>query len=753
MFITIGYTAALVVCHYLLPDSVLIYVALAFAVLGFLGILLRNNSRTIIMLLCFSAAIGFGWSYLHTMLFISPAESLADTKASVEARVLDAPSFGEGYSTMMVRLRGDDYPSCKVLVTDYDAGFSDLEAGDVIRINLRFRSARMRYGIDDDYYFASGVFLRASLDGEYKLLEKGRGNPFFFPKTLSAALKDHILMVFPDDVAPLMKALLTGDKSELYDDDELYVSLRLSGLSHIIAVSGMHVSFIVSLIAIASGRRRITAFIGIPLVWFFAAMMGFVPSVTRASFMISLSLLAPILKRENDPPTSLSAALLLILLCNPQALASISLQLSFAALAGILLITPRIYRSLTGLTAVIGGIIGKFIKGAESIFAASVGAMIFTVPLSALHFGFVAPYSILSNILCLWAMSAAFMLAYPVCIIAAVYAPIGQGLAWIVGWLPRYTIFVVKNIAELPQSALFTNNKYISCWLIFVYAVLFLPYIFRGEKTYRPLIPVCLCLITLPLTLFISKADANKGPAITALDVGQGQCIVATDDNLTVMIDCGGKNTPRNAGDTAAEYLLSAGKSSLDMLILTHLHDDHANGVVRLMNYIDVRRVVLPDDCENTEVGDSIIEMCYDNGTELIYISENTGVQMNELRLELFAPIGSAEPNEHGLIVLGEFDGFDFLVMGDAGRSTEEQLVSFYELDEIELLVAGHHGSKTSTCDALLNEIKPDTAFISVGVNNYGHPADEVLQRLNSHGVEIFRTDINGNITMMVGNN
>lgn len=753
MITAIGYTSALIFSHYVLPEGFLPYFALAFFVSAFFGFIFKNKTRAVILLLCFSAALGFGWSWLHSALFIRPAEALIGSELSSEVQVLEVPGIGDGYSTVLVRLKDDALPACKVLVTDYDGGFTDINPGDTVKMDLSFRSARIRYNAEDDHYFSSGIFLRAKLKGEYSVVSSGQTYGIYYPKLLADDLKDHILALFPEDVAPLMKALLTGDKTELYQDDSLYVAFRLSGLSHIIAVSGMHVSFIISLISIATGRRRMTAFLGIPLVWFFAAMMGFGPSVTRASLMISLMLLAPILRRENDPPTSLSAALLLLLIINPRSIASISLQLSFAAMAGIILVTPRIYRSVFKLLSGVSGIPGKLLRSAGSIFSASVGAMIFTTPLVALHFGYVPLYSIFSNLLCLWAMSTAFMLAYPAATIGAVYFPLGKLLAWLIAWLPRYTIYIVKHIARLPGAALYTSSNLVSWWLIYAYIVMFAPWLMRGDKAFRPVIPICCCLITLPLTLFLSYRLEDKGPSVTALDVGQGQCVVATGKRGAVVMDCGGKGTALNAGDIAAEYLLSSGHERVELLILTHLHDDHANGVVRLMNYLDVERIVLPSECESTEVGDSILKTCYDMGTEVKYISENTCVRMDGLKLDLIAPIGSADPNEMGLIILGDYGEFEFVVMGDAGMSTEEQLVSFYSPGQVELLVVGHHGSKASTGDVLLDELRPETAFISVGPNNYGHPTKEVLDRLEAHGAKIYRTDINGNISIMAGSN
>ena len=753
LLIAIGYSFSLVLCSYFLPETAFIYFAAAFLVLSFAAFFFKKKTRIALLLLCLSASIGFAWNTAYSKMFIEPSEKLVGTEATVRVQVMEMPSVGQGYSTVTVKLLEDGYHSSKVLVTSYNFSLEGLQSGDIAEMNLRFLTARTRYNVEDDYYFASGIFLRAYLDGEVNILEAGEGGIRFLPQTISYKLKEQILRIFPEDVAPLMKALLTGDKNELYEDDKLFVSLILSGLSHIVAVSGMHVAFIISLISVFTGRRRITAFLGIPLVWFFAAMMGFTPSVTRASIMICLMLIAPIVRRENDPPTAIASALLIILLINPRSIASISLQLSFGAMCGITLVSPSVFKYLVKASSSVSGILRRMLIALWAMISSSIGAMVFTVPLTALHFSYVPVYSIISNVLCIWAMSAAFMFGYAAVIVGSIIGPLGRILAWIVAWFPRYTIFAVKLIAKIPGNALYTGNLLGAIWIIYVYLVFAVPYLMKRKTPFRPVIPLCCCIASYAFIYLLMPLAISKDGSVTALDVGQGQCIVATTEQGTIMIDCGGKNSAGNVGDVAAEYLLSNGRDTIDVLVLTHLHDDHANGVIRLMSYVDVLRVALPGECEQTEIGDRILEVCYDNGTEVHIIEENTSINMDGLKLELLAPIGSADPNESGLIIYGDYGEFEFLVTGDAGISTEKQLLSFYSIGEVELLIAGHHGSKNSTSEILLETIRPDTAFISVGTNSYGHPSAEVLDRLSEYDVDVYRTDIHGNITLMVGNN
>jgi competence protein ComEC len=159
----------------------------------------------------------------------------------------------------------------------------------------------------------------------------------------------------------------------------------------------------------------------------------------------------------------------------------------------------------------------------------------------------------------------------------------------------------------------------------------------------------------------------------------------------------------------------------------------------------------MPEDADDAGYTEKIERLAEQYGARLYYITENTDVQLGTLDLTLYAPLGNADANERGLMILGAYDDFEFLVTGDADSSTESLLTTFYDLPDIELLVVGHHGSKYSTGTALLEETTPDVAFISVGYNTYGHPTQEVLSRLEERGIEVYRTDEDGNISLTVG--
>ena len=750
-----GYAAALLLAQYLLPGNALLPAALiALALL--LPAALWKRRRTACFLLLIAAAVGFLWYRGYTSLFVEPAERFVGQQRTVSVRVTDYPEAYDDYTRIAVRSTDAEIPHVRMLLYDYDAGMDELQPGDLMEVRLKLTSAGLRYGEESDDYYAEGILLRGYRKGEYRVTGRAALRWLYAPKVLAKIIQRQALSCFPEDVAPLMKALLTGDKREYYADEAVSTAMKTAGFSHIVAVSGMHVGFLITALGLIVRSKRRAAILGVPLVIFFMAMIGFRPSVTRAGIMMCMLLLAPLLRRENDPPTSLAAAGLLLLLINPRAIAGAGFQLSFAAMAGLLFCSRRVYAWLLPESPENAGkrtFPLAIRRGICSVAAASAGAMIFTTPIAAWRFGFVPLYSIFTNLLCLWAMSLAFVLGYGVCILGLLRPVWGAAAGRVVAWLPRYTIFIVRRIAKMPYAALLMGTAAARWWLISVYLLFGAAYFLRRKgQPFRPLPPLLASLAGLVLVLWLGFPRLPGEIELAAIDVGQGQSFAALTKNAAVLIDCGSIGSADNAGDAAADYLNSYRRRRVDLLVLTHFHADHANGVSRLMHRVDVARLAYPTDCEQNVYMDQILALCAAQGVELLPISVNTTITIDGLELDLFAPLGSDEINEHGLLVRGDWGDFEFLITGDAGAEVERALCAETELGDMELLVVGHHGSRYSTCDELLEDITPETAFISVGAgNDYGHPTAEVLRRLADHGIQVFRTDLDGTISLSLG--
>jgi competence protein ComEC len=258
--------------------------------------------------------------------------------------------------------------------------------------------------------------------------------------------------------------------------------------------------------------------------------------------------------------------------------------------------------------------------------------------------------------------------------------------------------------------------------------------------------------ISLTAALFFSLTEANADDMrFAALDVGQGQCLAITAKGYAAVIDCGGSSA-RNAGDLAAEYLSSLGRTRLDCLILTHCHEDHAGGAAELIRRLRVGKLIVPRvaDAEG-DLFAEIAARASERGTEIITIGDQIySFQESGLSFTLVPPLGGSGENELYLCALVSCGDFDCLVTGDIGSETELRLIERLDLPDVELMMAGHHGSKYSTSRELLEAARPEAVVISVGHNIYGHPSEETLDRLAAWNgeVRVYRTDELGDITV-----
>jgi competence protein ComEC len=258
----------------------------------------------------------------------------------------------------------------------------------------------------------------------------------------------------------------------------------------------------------------------------------------------------------------------------------------------------------------------------------------------------------------------------------------------------------------------------------------------------RPLITVSLGIISLCIALLVSWIpQVSDECRMTVLDVGQGQSIILQSEGRTFLVDCGG-SYEEDTADLAAERLLSMGIDRIDGLILTHYDEDHAGGVAYFMTRIRVDAFYFPVWEEDDLLGQQLGTM---DGVCLV--DRDMILQYDSVKITLVTSQRVNSKNESSLCVLFQTENCDILLTGDRSAAGELELLERLDLPKLEVLVAGHHGSKNSTCQELLNATQPQVVVISAGKNNaYGHPADELLERLDTQGCTVFRTDRDGTI-------
>ena len=556
-------------------------------------------------------------------------------------------------------------------------------------------------------------------------------------------LLERINAVFPEDVSGFAAALVLGDRTGL--SYEMETAFKVSGISHVIAVSGLHVSILFGLLYTLMGRRRIlSCLLGIPAMVLFAAMIGFTPSVNRACIMQSLILIAMAFDKEYDPGTALSFAALTMLVYNPLVIMSISFQLSMGCMVGIFLFSEKIRAWLTERLKISKG--RSLLNRLKHWFASSVSitlsATFVTTPLVAWYFGCVSLVGVWTNLLTLWVISFIFygiLLTLTVCAFGTTLA---VGAAWLVSIPIRYVLVTAKLLASVPMAAIYTVDSLTVVWLVGVYIMLL---IFLLEKKKRPILLTCCAVLTLCFSqLFSWTIPLLDECRVTVLDVGQGQSILLQSGGKNFLVDCGSEEG-EGAADIAAETLLSQGISRLDGIIVTHFDADHTCGLPGLLTRIKIDRLLLPyvDDAEG--IGANLSSLT-DGAVQ--YVSEDVTLSFDGGKITIFGPISYEDDNENSLCILFQTENCDILITGDRGELGEKLLVYEHDLPKLEVLIVGHHGSAYSTTDALLEETQPEIAMISVGENNrYGHPSPKVLKRLEAIRCTIYRTDMHGTLT------
>lgn len=745
-----GFAAGTALSHYVLPASWLYIVSAAMLIPAlFCAVFLRGFRRRDGVAAFLFLALGMSWYSMYSGKFIDAAAQYADKTCTVTVRVDEYPYRDGDYASLNVTLAERGEPSLGIAVSDYSGTLPELRPGDLAEMELELMDAGERYGEATDVYAARGVHLRAYYVALHGVERDGR-SALYFPQELMNAVKGSIVRVFPEDVQEIMLALLIGDTHGVYEDVELDNALSVTGVAHVVSVSGMHLGFLYSALSALLGRRR-AFFVGVPVLVLFTFMAGCSSAIVRACVMLVLSMLGTVLKRDYDPLAGLAMALLLLLAENPVSVASVSLQLSFASMLGLILITPRLNRWFNRRFRGAKGRVKGTCRTAWSAFSASLGATVFTAPVVAVIFGYVSLLSPLANLLTLWAVSLAFTLGFAAAALGLIYAPLGIAFAWLAAWPARYFVWCISLLARIPYAAVYTADGGVVWWLLFTYAVFIAAIVMRRRRGLRLAVPALCSAAVLAAVLISSALRTADERSVTVLDVGQGQSIALLSGESAVVVDCGGMGSWDDAGDVASEYLLGRGRYGIDALVLTHLHSDHADGAARLMTRVKVGTLYMPegtDDSDGELAG--ILEAAARRGTEVVEISEDTAVSLPGLELSLTAPQDTGDENERGLVVRASIGEYDTVITGDVGAPTERLLAEEGKLPPSELLIAGHHGSRSSNSFELVSAVRPETVVVSVGYNSYGHPTDEALVRLAVTGADIYRTDVNGDVTVTI---
>lgn len=744
MWFTVGFAAACAVTAYITVSPWLL--AAAVGILCICALLRATvpacKARGLILCIAMGVAVGLLWCRFYDYNNLRVARELDGERFETRLTAVDYSCQSRTSNTVECVWEHEDSEH-RVLV--YLPQALQVAPGDVLKTELSLRFTGLGGNRSATYHRGEGIVLLGYPGDELTVTDgKCHDLQYFVPK-LRHSLLSILDEIFPEDTAAFAKALMLGHTEELsYKTD---TELKLSGIRHVVAVSGLHVSFLLAVLFLAVGRRGwLTFCISLPLLLLFGAVIGFTPSVMRACIMQLLLLLAAWMKREYDPLTALSVAVLVILGINPQTVASVAFQLSVGCVAGIILFSGKILQRMEKIRW-IGTLKGnawkyKIKRYILSSIAVSLGATVLTVPLSTMYFGTVSLMAPLTNVICLWLISGLFIGSMVCCAVGAVFLPVAAAAAWVLSWGIRGVLWVAGAVAKIPFGAVYTQDDNIACWVICTYLLLLLygtvPKMRR--KLLLWLIPGLLAAAITVSAVSVRLDDYR----LTVLDVGQGQCLLLQADGRTYMVDCGGTSGEETA-NVAAAQLLSQGICRLDGLLLTHFDDDHINGVPYLLERLAVDHLYLPYHSDDEKV-QQILEIY---GKHPEYIVGSRSVQWEDCKITVYPGAGNKSSNENSMSILFQKQECAILITGDRDQAGENALLQNDDLPQVDILVVGHHGSDTSTSSGFLSSLQVETAVISVGEDNqYGHPDEIVIQRLEMQGCTIYRTDRDGTVIL-----
>lgn len=749
---TVGFSFAAGLFLTLLPwDGWQLYAAGALALASLLWALLGRGTphlrRVLLVLLPLMVSLLYFSAY--RALVRQPVQALCGGEHDFSAAVCDWPEATERGAKVTIRLHG--LLGAKAVYYGDDDLLS-LRPGDALSGTAWWNDVAA-IGDGDLRQFSSRGVYALLYDRDTLTVQPAPDMPLgYAPQYAAKALRDKLAQLWDDpSVLGFLTAELTGDKSLLPESD--YVAMQETGLAHIFAVSGLHCAFLVTLLSllIPPTHRRTLCAVASAVLVFYMLLTGLSPSVARACVMQLFLLSAPLFRRGSDPLTSLAAALTVILLVNPYAVGSVSLQLSFAATLGMVLLSGRLYKSFTGWYRGRNRAVRVALFFPAANLAATLGALVFTAPLTAYYFNLLSLVAPLAGLLAVPAAGYAFMSAFVSALLGLVWTPLGHLAGYVPLLLVKYILWVAHLLLAVPYHAVYFTNVYLRVWLLYVYAA-FLGCAVTPDGKRKYALASALTVLTLAACLWLNSRWQQYGAFRAAvLDVGQGESVALCSGSEAALVDCGSSNSYVDAGSVAADALQSAGIRRLSAVIVTHYHADHTNGLTEVLTRLPVDTLYLPDIEDEYGVRDRLVSLAAHQGADVVFVTEPTRIALGEAVLTVYPPLlTTGDLNEQGLTALATAGDFDLLITGDMAGQTEQLLAQTYPLPDVEVLVVSHHGSRYSSDESFLRAITPDNAVISVGDNRYGHPAEETLRRLQAVGATVWRTDQQGSIRIII---
>ena len=727
---------------------------LAVSALIIFGILCFFNKIRKISALCLLPLIlTLMFHFLFVRYSYQPMLSFCGKDLEIEGKVISDISSSETSSGFIIKpntiiFKNQTHkPSGNVSVF-FKKNAKDFEIGSVIRCKCTaFEYEEDEYLIN--YSITEKQFLTVYAS-ELKMVSSP--SKFDFHVILSNArqkITDLYMDVFSQKAAALISGITLGQKSMI--DLETYAAFRNSGVSHTLAVSGMHLAFVTSILwfvlSALCPSLRVRAILQLMLIWGFTALTGFSPSCCRAAIMLSVCQIGILVRKEPDTLTSLALAVVLCCLENPFSILNPSLALSASATLGLALLGGPISKLLPKVS--VKGIFGNIQHFVITTVSMSVAATVGTLPVMVLMFQSVSLLAPIANVFILPAIEILFTLGFAV-IFFAWFKPIAIVISFFGNVFAQYCAFITGLISKIPFSTVYTNQTGI--WIVITILIFFLGLLFiLLKKKQKLFIPCCLAVFAGMIFLnFLYDFSIRSVIDVEIIDVRQGNTAMIHNGHDAVFIDCGGNGTGWRSINTE---LLKNNIKSISSIYITHMDLDHIRYGSRLLNTYQIDTLYIPFRRSYSDLGQELIDAAKKRNTKVIYVTEDQTVPLWNLgRLTLLTKHidpNSEDENENSLVYQFSYGKTTVLFTGDVRKEGEQRLnLSYRNRLKSDILIVSHHGATGGSYEEFLSFVKAKTAVISVGEDNmFEFPSPTVLRRLGKHIDTIYQTDLSGTIS------
>lgn len=701
-------------------------------------LLITKNKKIIVILICLIISIGYvsilenKYSKISDMPIKEMVTIISDIQEKEYKKVCTAKIVRNNKKILINIKMSQDIPSMKY--------------GDSLYIEGEFKQpeeARNYKGYNYKQYLKTKKIIGTVELEKAKILKSSNGS---FIHNIQKYIKDTINGTLTDEEGNLLLAILLGDKDKLSED--IQESFKTSNLSHMLAVSGAHVSYIIlgltyvlqnSIIGKKNGKIVCIFFLLV-----FMAITNFTPSVTRACIMAVLTLFSGIIYRKSDVYTNISVAALITLIFNPYSLLDLGFQLSYGGTIGIIIFIKRIQEKKSN---------SKVINYIKQMALVSIYANIIIIPIMMYHFNTVSFTFIISNIMASPILGIIVITGFLFIIASITVKPLTRLIAIFIKPILSILIKISQICSKLPFSNILVVTPYMFN-VISYYAIIL--YCIKSKKNNKCKIIICL-LIVLILINFIIYIFPQK-LRIFFIDVGQGDStLIITPDKKTVLIDGGGSDSFDVGEKVLLPYLLDRRILKVDYVLISHFDTDHCGGILTIMEKVKVKNIIISEQAEHSENYERFKKLMIHKKIRLIEVKKGDKIKIGRYsEFKILFPTSrllSENPlNNNSIVAQFNYNNFKMLFTGDIEKLAEQQILKTEKAEiRADILKVAHHGSKTSSIPEFIKAVRPKIALIAVGKNNtFGHPNQQTIKNLENIKCRIYRTDLQGEIIIKI---